>query len=180
MSTTGETTFTTRGRNTAKQEFKLLPNGEYELKLMGSAAEVKCKPEPGSVPYVQCTFQVTGSNRKIYHLFFLTLRPGKNGQAMIDREDQLLGLRDVLGVDADFSIETVQAKDKMTGELEPAQILNGKQFADWLKGLDGTLVKAFIKTEPAMGGYPAKNKIGRFIPATTNNSADTSALFDND
>lgn len=177
MSTTGETTFTTRGRATSKQEFQLLKPGEYELKLLGTTAQVNCRPEPGSTPYVSCQFQVVGSNRKVYHMFFLTLRPGKDGKAMVDREDQLCGFRDVLGTDADFSVETIQAKDKMTGTLAPAQIINGQQFAAWLKGLDGTAVKAYIKKEPGTDGYPDKNKIARFIP-TESTSTNASTLFD--
>lgn len=176
---TGETTFTTEGRKVIGG-FSTEPfaQGDYPLKLMGNKAEIRCRTEPGSIPYVNVPFAAIGTggdsgrDRWVYHTLWLNLSIGKNGQVQVDRVDQLTGLATAMGTTAKIPTKTAMAKDKATGELREIQILDGNALVKWLRDNDGVVVQAHIKIEKGTAGYSDKNKIARFIITDNTDAAD--------
>lgn len=179
MTVKGETTFTTEGRKTAggfnNEPFAV---GDYQLKIMGNKAEVRCKTEPGSIPYVNVPFAAIGTggeggrDRWVYHMLSLNLSVGKNGQIQVDRADQLTGLAAAMGTTANLPTRTIQAKDKTSGDMREIQILDGQALVTWLRENDGVVVNGHVRIEKGTGGYSDKNKIARFNAPDDDDAAD--------
>jgi len=155
---TGERTWSTQGKEAKKFEgFKPIPPGEYELKLNNDWAQ-KVADGEGKVPYLNGSFTALntgdgGKDRKIFVMFFLDLTPGKDGTAMCERANGLLGFAKALGTNLNVPVVTMNGKEL----LSPAAV---KKF---LASNDGSTVRASVKIEKGTGGYADKNRIEFFV-----------------
>lgn len=165
---TGEKKWSSKGRETKKSTFEPLPPGEYEFKILGSTFEKRKKQEPGSIPYVTGRFEVMGqdSKRLLFPMFFLGVDAGKDGVANVERANGLLGLSQAVAQELDASIRTLKNKDGAD-----VNILNPDDVVNWLKSLDGTIVKAVIKVRKQKDRDP-QNEIVNFVPAEVTSSID--------
>jgi hypothetical protein len=164
MSTTGERTFSTTGRNVVAPKTTLIPPGNYTLKV-GSDASIGQSDKPGSVPYINVSFEVEGTstaeggkNRRVFHRFFIGLKEGKDGVVNLDRENGLVAFAQALNTQLE-GIEIVSRDDEGTA----TEYLNPRQLVEWLKGYAGAEVKGRVKTEKGTGGYQDKSVVGKFL-----------------
>lgn len=171
--TAGETVFTTEGLAPKRFETKPLPIADYDLKLVGTKAEVRMSQTSG-VPYVSVPFAAVGTakeggrDRLVYHMFFLSLKPGKDGIPMTYREDQIIGFKAAAGVELTLPVRPIQANNK--GTLETVTILDPQALVKWLQEQDGLIVSGHVKIEKGRDGYDDRNKIARFNAPETNES----------
>lgn len=154
----GESTWSSRGKQPAKPESKPLPDGKYTLQFVADWTQ-KCSNNEGSIPYLNGSFKVqgtagaSGKDRRVFAMIFLGLAPGKDGIAMVDRSNGLLGLLRAVGTEVDFPSTTINGKE----------LLNPGAVKQWLNSLEGTTVEAMIKIEKGTDGYADKNRISYFI-----------------
>lgn len=153
MSVTGEKSWSTNGKQATKFTFEPAPSKDWEAYVLGSTAEVKKKQEPGSIPYVNVAFELEGSamteggkNRRIYKMFFLSLKPGKDGNISPARQDGILGLARAYGEEADFPIIEMNDKDGNMVEL-----LDPRAVVQWLKDHDMQALKLHSKVVSVKG-----------------------------
>ena len=162
----GEKRFSTRGREARKFDSTPPPPGEYDMKLRGSEAKVGKKNEPGSFPYVSLPIELLGTgqdggkNRVIFHMFFCSLKPGKDGSLMAERADQLVGLSKAAGTDIDVGTLTLRDADG-----NPQDCLNPADLVKWLKENDGITIrgKTRIQAGDEKRGYGPKGVVSYFI-----------------
>lgn len=152
---------------------EVLPPGTYELKLMSEKAEEKKsdpidkatgKPKVDKngklkviVPYVGGFYFETTDEKKTrtYHSFFLSLVPGSDGILNPNRGGGIAEFAQATG-NGDFEPSVVE------GQLEDSEgqdvpFLNPQEIIEFLKGLDGTIVKVVIKNE--MNEYQGKKEL---------------------
>ena len=163
---TGEKTFSTRGQQVSKPDFKPFPAGEYELKLLGDTWEQRVADGTGKLPYLNGRVEVLGTakedggkNRQVFHRFFLDLTPTKNGTPMTNMGAGIVAF--AKAIPEEMSGITVLTKPKGE-EGVPADILSPKSVLAWLKAHDGVVVKAYIKIEKSTD-YGDRNVIGYFV-----------------
>lgn len=167
--TTGEKTFSTKGRTVVAPTFKPINPGNYDLKVGGDATIAKAD-KPDAVPYVNVSFEVEGTaeteggkNKRVFHRFFLGMKEGKDGVINMDRENQLTALAQAMNTEAeDFEIVSREANDS-DGNAVTLEYVNPKQVVEWLKSFEGQTVKARIKTEKGTGGFSDKSVISKFL-----------------
>lgn len=168
MAATGEKTWSSEGKTITKNEFKLIPKGEYTFKLQTAKANVGKSENPDSAPYVKgVSIKLQedvgpGVSQMVFVNVFVSLKPSaKDGKTMVERSNGLLALARALGQETpDFTILTMQDSDG--NEIE---YLNPTQVADWLKSLDGSALQANIKVEKGRDGYADKNAVAFFVEA---------------
>ncbi len=165
---TGE--WSSKGKEAKKFNFEPFPPGEYELKLLGDSTETRRKQEPGALPYNATRFEALGTatgeggkNRLLFHNFFLSLKPGKGGDAMPERADQLAGFGKALGDEPqlptqEYNIGTPDVPSYVT-------ILDALVVKKWLIAHDGAIVKAKVKVDRGSKDYGPKNVVEFFIEA---------------
>lgn len=170
---TGERTWSTAGKEAKKFEgFKPIPPGEYDLKISADWVQKVAEGE-GKVPYLNGSFTALGSgnggkDRKVFAMFMLDLTPGKDGIAMPERANGLLGLAKGLGTNLDVPVVTMNGREL----LSPAHV---KKF---LNGNDGAVVRASVKIEKGTGGYEDKNRIEFFVEAEAQEEATEEGGFE--
>ena len=150
----------------SRPNFEPVPPGDYELKLLGSQAEVRCKNEPGSIPYVNVPFEILGSggdsgkDKRVYTMFMCSLKPGKDGVVMPARGGGIADIGKTLGDQRDFEVKT-----KENAEGEEIDYLNPAQVVQMLKDNDGAVLNAHLKVQAANPdkGWSASNRIDCFI-----------------
>lgn len=146
-----------------KYDNKPIPAADYDLKLVGSKAEIRRaqpkKENPTPQAYVTVPFQALGTaadggkDRFVFHRFFLSMAKRKDGSIGPQMADQLVGLAEALGVELkagfvqDNGVQCVSAKD----------VLN------WLKSMDGEVVRGHVRIQRATDDYPASNVIAEFF-----------------
>lgn len=167
--TTGERTFSTVGRTVKAKAFPLIPPGNH-TGSMGADATIGKADKPDAVPYVNVSFEVNGTaasdggkNQRVFHMLFLSMLPGKDGEANTDRNGGIVELAQALGTELEgISIveKTVQDAEGNDVKLE---YLDPKEVAEWVKGFAGTELGFRIKTEKGTGGYSDKSKIQKFL-----------------
>lgn len=172
MSVAGETTYSTQGRTAQKFAFEPVPSKDWEAKINGDKFEIRAKQEPGSIPYINGAFEILdsaavdgGKNRVIFKMFFLSLKPGKDGNVSPDRADGILGMARSLGIDAEFDILSKNDKDGV-----PVFYLNPKTVLQWIKDNSGAVVRLHSKVVSQKGadGKPngeRKAEVDYFIAA---------------
>ena len=159
----GERTFDSSKTEKKKFNFAPFAAGDYDLKLRGDKAEIKKKAtDPNAFPYVSVAFEALGTaedggkNRLTWHMFFLRMKPGKDGSVMPQRADQLKGLADALATPIKADIIQVHGED----------CVSAKQVVEWLKSNDGTVVRGHVKVQAGSKDYPEpKNVISEFFEA---------------
>lgn len=163
---TGERVWSSQGKTATKYESTPLPSGDWSMKLRGDMVAIGKANKPGAFSYVTCPFEVLdsgtdgGKNRIMYHMFFCSLKNGKDGKPMAERADQIVGFLRAVGEEIDFGIT-----DQPDEKGQPTPVLNPTQIANWLKQRDGVVVQAHTKIEKGKDGYPAKGKIDYFSEA---------------
>lgn len=167
----GEKKFSTQGREARKFSSKPFKAGDYDLKLLGDTAETRTsQSNPKNPPYVNVAFQALGTaedggrDRRVYHNFFVSLKPGKDGSIMVDRADQIVGLSKATGQELDFDTQTIK-------EVE---CVNPTQLVKWLKANDGLVVKGHVKIQKGDEdkGFGPKNVIDSFEEGEATEEAD--------
>lgn len=165
MSTTGERTFSTTGRTVVAPKTTLIPPGNYTLKV-GSDASIGQSDKPGSVPYINLSFEVDGTataeggkNRRVFHRFFIGLKEGRDGVVNMDRENGLVAFALALNT----QLEGVEIISRTEEDGSTTDYLNPRQLVEWIKGFSGQELKGRIKTEKGTGGYSDKSVVGKFL-----------------
>jgi hypothetical protein len=162
----GEKTFSSDGRDVARFDRSPLRAGEWTGKLHSSKAEIGKKQEPGAIPYVKSVYfealdsasEEGGSNKRVYQMFFLMLTPGKDGKLMPERQGQIIDLAQAVGVPFNGGIVTTR-----NAQGQAAEYLNPKDVVNYLKSLDGELVKFRSKIKKGSGGYDDSATVDYFI-----------------
>lgn len=163
---TGEKTWSSQGKTPAKFESKPIPAGEYDLKINGDWVSKVAEGE-GKVPYLSGSFTALGSgqnggkDRKVFHMLFLSLKPGSDGVTMPERGNGILGLVRGLGTNINPPVVTMQGQE----------LLSPNHIKQWLKANDGAVVRASVKIEKDTGGYPDKNRIEFFVESEQQDEA---------
>ena len=162
---TGETTFSTQGRQVVKFESKPLPtNVDYDFKL-NDDWEIRTAEGVGKLPYLNGSLEMLntaskegGKNRKTFHKFFLDLSPGSDGVSMVDRGHGLVAFCRSTGDDLNVGVVT-----KPKGEEQKmVQCLAPKATLAWLKAHAGCTGKLRLKVETDRNGVP-RNVVDYFI-----------------
>lgn len=167
--TTGDRTFSTKGRTVAKNTFTLIPAGTYQM-ILGDAADIGKADRPDAVPYVNISFEVEGTalkeggkNRRAFHRLLLGLKEGKDGVMNMDRPSGLTALAEALGTEIEgLEIVTQEATDA-DGNSVTLEYLNPRQVVEWVKGFAGSQVKGRIKVQKGSGDYGDKNEVAAFM-----------------
>lgn len=162
---TGEKTFSTAGR-TVTTGLPPFPQGDYELKLRKS--EVRCKDEPGAIPYVSVQAEVLGTaateggkNRVVFFNLFMSLVPGKDGIVAPERGSGLVALARAL----DTELEDLNVIERdFDGQHQ--EFLDARAVATWLQTLEGAVCRARIRISKAQNGFEPRNEVDRFLPAS--------------
>lgn len=169
MATTGEKNFSTEGREAKKQTFEPCAAQDWDVILHSTAASVGKKE--GGAPYVKgCYFEALGSqsyeggpNKRIYSMFFTSLKPGSDGVIMPDRANQIVGLARALGTELTIgTTEVVMAGDVVQ------ECLDARQLAQWLKDNDGAKLSLHSKIERSKE-YGDKSVVDYFIETNEEN-----------
>lgn len=166
---TGERTFSTKGRTVKAKTFPLIPPGNHKG-TMGADATIGKADKPDAVPYVNVSFEVEGTaageggkNQRVFHMLFLSVIAGKDGDANTDRNGGITELAQALGTELE-GIEIVEkVVQNANGDDVKLEYLDPKGVAEWVKGFAGTELAFRIKTEKGTGGYADKSKIQKFL-----------------
>lgn len=169
----GSKTFSLSNTEKKKRSFEPFPAGDYDLKLLGNTIEVKTpqvtKERTNPIPYVNVAFEALGTgvdggkNKRVYHMFFLSLKPGKDGIVSPATVDGLKGFADAIGDQPDMKIVEV-------GDVEAISALAVKKF---LAEHDGEVVRAHVTIQRGTKDFPNdKNVIKEFIESDANSGSD--------
>lgn len=191
MAATGEVGYSSQGRTPVKMSYDPIPQGDYNLTLMGKSVEIKGKPEPGKLPYVNLSFTAGGTAKteggkdaRVFHKLFLNLEPSpKTGTPIVDQANQILGLAKAFGVDLNFGADALLRKDKANddGSMQKVTILDPRKVVEWLQGFDGVTVRAHVKIRKGNKEYPNdQNDIAYFIEADTVEASDSDEEYEDD
>lgn len=173
----GEIKWSSKGKDVARFDKTPVDEGDYDLKFRGKKVKVKMPTEPGKLPYVQCPLEVLnsgtngGPNKYCFHNFFLHLKPSpKDGMAMVERQGQILELARTVGQEVEFTGREMpyQKYDKngdAVGAIEKMPVADPATVAQWIKSLDGAVVRGHVIIQRATKGYAASNKLDYFIPS---------------
>ena len=175
MAVTGEVGYSSAGRTPVRMSYEPVAPGDYNLTLLGKSVEIKGKPEPGKLPYVNLAFTAAGTggehgkDKRVYHKLFLNLEPSpKTGTPIVDQANQILGLAKALGVELSFGADAILKKDRALddGSMQRVSILDPRKVVEWLQGFDGVTVKAHVKVRKGNKEYPNdQNEIAYFHEA---------------
>lgn len=147
--------FSSEGKEVKKFTNDPCPIGTYDLKAKFDRAEIK-QAESKRVR-VTCAFEALksgkdgGKNYWVFHDFHLGLAPGKDGVQMPMRGNGLVAFAQSIDkpikkcpmVDLTAIPDPKNAPDKTVTE----EALDAKWVLNYLKGLDGSIVKAVVKHE---------------------------------
>lgn len=169
---TGERTFSTAGRSVKAKVFPVLPAGNYTGPL-GADSEIGKAEKWDGVPYVKMSIGANGTaaseggkDQRVFHMLFLSLVPGKDGEINTDRPDGITALAQALGTQVEgVEILEREVTDPETGATKKLEYLNPKQVQEWLKSFAGVEVNYRTKIEKGTGGYSDKSKISKFLLA---------------
>lgn len=183
---TGERGFSTADTKKTKRNFDPIPAGDYDFKLLGKQAEIRvAEPRKNEktgkmsqpVPRVSLRFEALdtaaegGKNKLLFHDLYTSMVPDKGGILAPTGADQLKGLADGLGVEADIPFQMYTPK----GSTTPIKILNPRVLLEWIKAHDGQVVRAAIKIQAGTKDYPEpKNKLTEFFEAGGESSEESS------
>lgn len=161
----GEKTFNLGDVQKSKRSFEPFPAGDYDLKLRGQDVEIRKADSKDGKPtfsYVSLAFDALGTgkdggkDRRVYHMLFLRLKPGKDGLVSPALADGLKGLADALG----------DTPNLPTVEQNGEDIINPKAVVQFLKNHDGNVVRAHVSIQRGNKQYPGdKNKVDEFFAA---------------
>lgn len=174
----GELKWSSKGKDVQKFDRTPVTAGDYDLKINAKDISQKKGTEPGKVPYISLPLEVlgtatseTGKNRKVFCNIFLHMTPSpKDGKNMLERQGGLLDLAKSLGQDLELGgikvrYQKYDVKNQPDGEMTQIVIAKPSEVLEFLKSLDGTVVRGHVKVEKGSGGYDPSNKVDYFIPS---------------
>jgi hypothetical protein len=161
---TGEKRFSSKGRKVQRFDDSPVPPGSWPLKLRADKAEIR-KSDKSGMSYLNVPFEAVGSgdggrDKWIFHMFHLSLKPGKDGKVMAERQDGLVAY--AIGLGADFDFQQVTVKD---AEGNKVSAIDAMSALKWIKNRDGEEVKAQTKIEKGRDGYGDRARISYFEEA---------------
>ena len=166
---TGERTFSTKGRTVKAKTFPLIPPGNHKG-TMGADATIGKSDKPDAVPYVNVSFEVEGTaasdggkNQRVFHMLFLSVLAGKDGEINTERNGGIVELAQALNTDLDDCPIVEKTVQDTEGNDVKLEYLDPKYVAEWVKSFSGSELAFRIKTEKGTGGYPDKSKIQKFL-----------------
>lgn len=160
----GESKFTFGDKQKKSFSFEPFSARDCDLKLVGDSIEVrKSQRTNPSFSRVACAFVALGTakeeggkDRRVFHDFYLRLKPDKNGVQTPLRSDQLKGFADATGQQPAFD----EVKQNNENILSPQQVVA------WLKSLDGEVVRGHVRIKAGTAEFPeARNVISEFYDA---------------
>ena len=104
---------------------------------------------------------------------------------MLERQGGLLDLAKAIGQELEFSGQKVpyqkySAKGEKQGNMEQIVIAKPSEVLEFLKGLDGTVVRAHVKVEKGTGNYGDQNRVDYFIPSEESASSEDEYEMDSE
>lgn len=176
---TGEKTFSTGSVEKTKRNFDPVPAGDYDMKLLKQVeirtAEPK-KIEKGKfkgqmskpVPRVSLRFEILesgqdGAKNKLYfHDLTCNMTPDSGGVIPPTGADQLKGLADALGVEAEVGFVMYTPK----GSTDKVKIIDPRALKAWCEQQADQVVRGHLKVQAGTKDYPeSKNKLTEFFDA---------------
>jgi hypothetical protein len=166
---TGERTFSTKGRTVKAKTFPLVPPGNH-TGIVGSDASIGKADKPDAVPYVKVSFEVNntaaqegGKNQRVFHMLFLSLIPGADGDANTDRNGGVVEMAQALGTELEGIAVVEKVVQDADGNDKKLEYLDPKAVVEWVKSFAGVELGFRIKTEKGTGDYADKSKISKFL-----------------
>lgn len=161
----------TRGVKIQKFTNRVLPVGEYELKLHAQKASIKTGQAAESRPRISCMFEALGTeneggkNVKFFWDAFTSMKPGKNGTSMPEWGGGVIALARGFGEELeDASISII--------DVGGVPCINPKELLAWLQNRDGQVVKARVKQDKKQDGS-LENRVDYFIEGEAATGTDT-------
>ncbi len=168
---TGERSFALSQRTVVKFDDTALPPGEYDGILRGADARVETPgPDSSGVAYVSVPIEYLNTaskdngnrNRTRRLRLFLSLAPGKDGVANIDRGGGIVDLaKEGLGMDELAGVGIVKVRTNPTKDNPEGKVVEAMSAQDvkrWLQEHDGSQVRFLVKHERERGQMDAKTK----------------------
>jgi hypothetical protein len=169
----GEMRYNSTGKQVVRFENKPIPRGDYQLTLLADDLKVKRSEEkgPDAVPYIGARFAAGGTaakeggkDRLVFVNFFLSMKPGSDGQIMPERGGGLVEYCRAHGEEADFAIRTLEKSDGTTEDYFDAE-----EVLEYLNGKTDTTIQGHVIIEKAkdrqgnaIEGHPGNNKVGHW------------------
>lgn len=157
MQNTGVKRWSAGGKEQVKpQSFPVLATGDYELRLVSKSVEARRSEEKGehAVPYLgNIWFEPTDNDlpkSRLYTNFFLGTTPTKKGLVVekgwvgAEAAGSILDFLQASGQDGNFECTIV---DNVVFDKNGTSVsyLNPKEAAEFIKSLDGTVVRGHVK-----------------------------------
>ena len=180
----GEKRWSSEGE-TVKRVFIPVPPKDWDCKMVTTSAEIAAgSTEKGGIPFIKgirficfgSALQEGQKERMIFQNFFLSLRPGKDGNVMPDYANQLKGLSKALGDVRDFDVasKTINEAGETVDYLSPKGVLAS------LKEHDGDSLALHSKIEND-AVYGKKAVVEYFIEAgSTSPATETEEIEETD
>ncbi|MFT3866819.1 MAG: hypothetical protein QM729_21360 [Solirubrobacterales bacterium] len=172
MTATGEAVFSTTEERVSSGPAPLTA-GEYGLRLSNDAS-IAQKKVPGSVPYINVSFEVLesattegGKNRRIFTRFFLNRKAGRDGVVGTNRKGGIVDFAQGLGAEFQAPIVRQQTRDE-NGNDVTLEYLDPEAVKSWLTEAAGQEVRALLKIQAASGDFEARNEIKSFKRPSNN------------
>lgn len=130
-----------------ENKFPVIPPGKYEVKLNTSGVTEK-RSAPEKPPYISGGWfeTVEGPKGRIYSTFFTSVTANEKGNCIVNMGGQLLDLAQATG-----TTDALDAIPQIDDETSGKTILDPKGVKEYLKSLDGTVLKARVKNELKRG-----------------------------
>jgi hypothetical protein len=177
MSVVGQKTLKTRGVKTARFVERVVPAGEYEVKLLSDKASIKTGKSDDSRPRIATMFELLGTESessgktlKVFHDFYTSLKPGKDGKTMVERGSGAIAFARANG-------EELEDANIPILDYSGVECLSTKHLLQWVKNRDGVVVKARVKQEKQQDGS-MRNRIDYFIEGEPAAEPETDAEED--
>lgn len=175
----GETKFSSRGQAVKRFTNNPIPRGVYPLELLGDGMEVKVsKDNPeNSIPRVGVRFAAQGTgkdggkDRLMFHDFFLSLKPGKDGVAMPFRGGGLVEFARAQGDELE-NIDLLEKTIEVDGAPLKVKYLDPAQVMEYLESKVGVVTEGKVTIEadrdeskgpngkfPINEDHPGRNKL---------------------
>lgn len=145
--------------------FPVITPGKYELKLNTSGVTEK-RAAPEKPPFISGSyFELADGAQKgrVYSTFFTSVTPNEKGNCITNMGGQLLDLAQATG-----TVEALDAIPQIEDETSGKTILDPRAVKEYLKSLDGVLVKGRVKNELKRSKdgeetTEVEHKVGNFI-----------------
>lgn len=182
----GEKSFSTSSVEKTKRNFDPVKQGDWDLKLLkqvdirtAEPKKILKGPNKGQMskplPRVSIRFEILesavdgGKNKLYFHDLYTSLVPDNGGVIAATGADQLKGLADALGSEADIPMVLYTPK----GTTEKVKCLDARALKAWVESNADAVVRAHLRIQAGTPDYPeAKNKLTEFFDAGAGGTSD--------